>query len=108
MAARTGKEYLDRLAASRPTVHIQGETLTGGVQDHPAFRNVVRTYAELYDLQHSADHRDTLTYSSPPPVSRSARLSSPRRRRETWSSAARRSRCGPTTATACSAAPATT
>ncbi|MGW1786810.1 4-hydroxyphenylacetate 3-hydroxylase N-terminal domain-containing protein, partial [Streptomyces sp. NPDC002143] len=65
MAARTGKEYLERLAASRPTVHIQGETLTGGVQDHPAFRNVVQTYAELYDLQHSDEHRDVLTYPSP-------------------------------------------
>ncbi|WP_326758997.1 4-hydroxyphenylacetate 3-monooxygenase, oxygenase component [Streptomyces phaeochromogenes] len=65
MGARTGKEFLEGLAASRPTVHIQGETLTGGVQDHPAFRNVVRTYAELFDLQHSPEHRDTLTYTSP-------------------------------------------
>ncbi|MFF7777080.1 4-hydroxyphenylacetate 3-monooxygenase, oxygenase component [Streptomyces tanashiensis] len=65
MGARTGKEFLEGLAASRPTVHIQGETLTGGIQDHPAFRNVVRTYAELYDLQHSPEHRDTLTYTSP-------------------------------------------
>lgn len=65
MAARTGKEFLERLAASRPTVHVQGETVSGDVQDHPAFRNVVRTYAELYDLQHSAEHKDTLTYTSP-------------------------------------------
>ncbi|MFG2227571.1 4-hydroxyphenylacetate 3-monooxygenase, oxygenase component [Streptomyces sp. NPDC048644] len=65
MAARTGKEFLERLSASRPTVHIQGETRTGGIQDHPAFRNVVRTYAELYDLQHSPAHKDVLTYPSP-------------------------------------------
>jgi 4-hydroxyphenylacetate 3-monooxygenase len=65
MAARTGKEYLERLSGSRPTVHIQGETLTGGVQDHPAFRNVVQTYAELYDLQHTDEHKDTLTHTSP-------------------------------------------
>ncbi|MEX2981124.1 4-hydroxyphenylacetate 3-monooxygenase, oxygenase component [Streptomyces sp. C36] len=65
MAARTGKDFLDRLADSRPTVHIQGETLTGGIQHHPAFRNVVRTYAELYDLQHSAEHKDVLTHPSP-------------------------------------------
>ncbi|MEV6167812.1 4-hydroxyphenylacetate 3-hydroxylase N-terminal domain-containing protein [Streptomyces sp. NPDC051954] len=65
MAARTGKEYLERLASSGATVHIQGETLKGGIQDHPAFRNVVQTYAELYDLQHSDDHRDVLTCTSP-------------------------------------------
>jgi 4-hydroxyphenylacetate 3-monooxygenase len=65
MAARPGQAYLQRLAASRPTVHIQGETITGGIPDHPAFRNVVRTYAELYDLQHSDEHKDTLTYTSP-------------------------------------------
>ncbi|MER8223555.1 4-hydroxyphenylacetate 3-monooxygenase, oxygenase component [Streptomyces sp. NPDC094143] len=65
MAARNGKEFLERLAQSRPTVHIQGETLTGSVQDHPAFRNVVRTYAELYDLQHAPEHKETLTYTSP-------------------------------------------
>ncbi|WP_113705155.1 4-hydroxyphenylacetate 3-monooxygenase, oxygenase component [Nonomuraea lactucae] len=65
MAARTGKEFLDRLSGSRPTVHIQGETLVGGIQDHPAFRNVVRSYAELYDLQHAPEHRDVLTHPSP-------------------------------------------
>lgn len=65
MAARTGEEFLARLANSRPTVHIQGETLVGGIQHHPAFRNVVRTYAELYDLQHTAQHKGVLTYPSP-------------------------------------------
>jgi 4-hydroxyphenylacetate 3-monooxygenase len=65
MAARTGKEFLERLSQSQPTVHIQGETITGGVQDHPAFRNVVRTYAELYDLQHEDAYKDVLTYASP-------------------------------------------
>lgn len=65
MPARTGKEFLDRLSRNRTTVHIQGETLQGGVQDHPAFRNVVRSYAELYDLQHSPEHKDTLTFPSP-------------------------------------------
>jgi len=43
MAARSGSEFLERLSAARVHVEIQGETLTGGVADHPAFRNVVRT-----------------------------------------------------------------
>ncbi|MDT0448269.1 4-hydroxyphenylacetate 3-hydroxylase N-terminal domain-containing protein [Streptomyces hesseae] len=46
-------------------MHVQGETLTGGIHRHPAFRNVVRAYAELYDMQHSAEHRDVLTHPSP-------------------------------------------
>jgi 4-hydroxyphenylacetate 3-monooxygenase len=65
MGARAGKDFLERLANSRTTVHIQGETLVGGIQDHPAFQDVVNTYAELFDLQHSPEHRDTLTFTSP-------------------------------------------
>jgi 4-hydroxyphenylacetate 3-monooxygenase len=65
MAARSGSEFLGRLAAARVHVEIQGETLTGGVAGHPAFRNVVRSFAELYDLQHDPAYRDILTYPSP-------------------------------------------
>ena len=65
MAARSGSEFLGRLAAARVHVEIQGETLTGGMADHPAFRNVVRSFAELYDMQHDPAYRDILTYPSP-------------------------------------------
>ena len=65
MAARSGSEFLERLSAARVHVEIQGETLTGGVAEHPAFRNVVRSYAELYDMQHDPAYRDILTYPSP-------------------------------------------
>ena len=63
MGARTGSEYVERLAARSPTVFIGGERLEGGIPEHPAFRNVVRTYAELYDLQHAEP--DVMTYESP-------------------------------------------
>jgi 4-hydroxyphenylacetate 3-monooxygenase len=65
MAALSGREFLERRSAARVHVEIQGQTLTGGVADHPAFRNVVRSYAELYDMQHDPAHRDVLTYPSP-------------------------------------------
>ncbi|MEA2178307.1 MAG: 4-hydroxyphenylacetate 3-monooxygenase, partial [Solirubrobacteraceae bacterium] len=61
MGARTGQEYIDRLGASSPTIEIHGERVTSNVPDHPAFRNVVRTYGQLYDLQHSEP--DVLTYT---------------------------------------------
>src|SRR2546430_13374998 len=67
MAARSGSEFLGRLAAARVHVEIQGETLTGGLASHPAFRNVVRSFAELYDMQHDPAYRDILTYPSPTP-----------------------------------------
>jgi 4-hydroxyphenylacetate 3-monooxygenase len=65
MPARTGAEFLERLASTRTHVEIQGETLVGGVASHPAFANVVRTYAGLFDLQHDPGYRDILTFPSP-------------------------------------------
>jgi 4-hydroxyphenylacetate 3-monooxygenase len=65
MAARSGAEFLERLSAARVHVEIGGETLTGGVAGHPAFRNVIRSYAELYDMQHDPDYSKLLTYPSP-------------------------------------------
>jgi 4-hydroxyphenylacetate 3-monooxygenase len=61
MAALSGREFLERRSAARVHVEIQGQTLTGGVADHPAFRNVIRSYAELYDMQHDPAYRDVLT-----------------------------------------------
>ena len=65
MAARSGRQFLERLAAARVHVEIQGETVTGNIPGHPAFRNVVNSYAELFDMQHDPAYRDVLTYPSP-------------------------------------------
>lgn len=74
MGARTGQQYLDRLAARRPHVQVNGETVTENIPGHPAFAGITRTYADLYDLQHAPATRDALTCSSPTsgaPVGRS-------------------------------------
>jgi 4-hydroxyphenylacetate 3-monooxygenase len=65
MAARSGRQFLERLAAAQVHVEVGGETLTGGIADHPAFRNVVRSYAELFDMQHDPAYSGVLTYPSP-------------------------------------------
>lgn len=65
MGARTGKDYIDRLSASTREVYVGGERVTTGIPDHPAFRGVVRSYAELYDLQHDDTLGPALTYESP-------------------------------------------
>src|SRR5438876_11014672 len=65
MAARTGQEYLDAIGSKAITVEIEGERTTGKVGEIPAFRNVMQSYAALYDMQHDPPLRDVLTYESP-------------------------------------------
>ncbi|HUN30649.1 MAG TPA: 4-hydroxyphenylacetate 3-monooxygenase, oxygenase component [Trebonia sp.] len=65
MGARTGRDYLERLDASRPDVIVDGQRVSGGIPAHPAFRNVTASYAQLYDMQHDPALRDVLTYQSP-------------------------------------------
>lgn len=65
MGIRTGQQYLDKLNAMRPHVTIDGEVVSENVAEHPAFRNVARTYAKLFDMQHDPAHQDALTYISP-------------------------------------------
>jgi 4-hydroxyphenylacetate 3-monooxygenase len=65
MAARNGQQFLDRLAQARTHVDVMGETVTGDITAHPAFRNVIKTYAALYDMQHDPACKDVLTYPSP-------------------------------------------
>jgi 4-hydroxyphenylacetate 3-monooxygenase len=65
VGARTGQEYIDRLAQTRPVVEFNGARIEGPIPNHPALAGVVRTFAELYDLQHDDALRDVLTYESP-------------------------------------------
>src|SRR4051812_38431796 len=65
MGARTGQEYLDAIASKAITVEIEGERTTGKVGGIPAFRNVLQSYAALYDMQHEPELRDVMTYGSP-------------------------------------------
>jgi len=65
MGARTGQEYVAMLDERPIRVEIEGEQFTGGVSRIPQLRNVVQTYARLFDLQHDAALRDVMTYESP-------------------------------------------
>src|SRR5438093_145923 len=64
MPARTGNEFIQGLKDHPPEIWIAGERV-GDVAAHPAFRNVVRSVAALYDLQHDAALRDQMTFVSP-------------------------------------------
>ncbi|HEX9230037.1 MAG TPA: 4-hydroxyphenylacetate 3-hydroxylase N-terminal domain-containing protein, partial [Arthrobacter sp.] len=65
MGIRTGQQYLDKLNAMTPHVVIDGEVVSKKVAEHPAFRNVARSYARLFDMQHDPQYQDALTYTSP-------------------------------------------
>ena len=64
MAARTGEQFLQGLLAQPREVWIGGERVRD-IVDHPAFRNVTRSVAALYDLQHGRAGGDEMTYLSP-------------------------------------------
>jgi 4-hydroxyphenylacetate 3-monooxygenase len=65
MAIRTGQQYLDKVNGMRPHVVIDGEIVSENIAEHPAFKNVARTYATLFDMQHDPEYQDKLTYASP-------------------------------------------
>ena len=65
MGARTGQQFLDKLNSMRPHITIEGEVVSENLTEHPAFKNVARTYARLFDMQHDPKYKDTLTYPSP-------------------------------------------
>ncbi|MGH2405996.1 MAG: 4-hydroxyphenylacetate 3-hydroxylase N-terminal domain-containing protein, partial [bacterium] len=64
MPARTGAEFINGLRAQPRDIWIGGERV-GDLTAHPAFRNVVRSVAALYDMQHDPAFRDEMTYMSP-------------------------------------------
>ena len=65
MGARTGAAYLQRLREHPREVWIHGERVQGDITAHPAFRNITRSIAALYDMQHDPALRDELTYLEP-------------------------------------------
>lgn len=60
--ALTGERYVQSLRDGRE-VWLDGEKVD--VSTHPAFAGVTRELARLYDLQHSPEHQDQMTYVSP-------------------------------------------
>jgi len=64
MPARTGAQFLQGLRDRPRELWLEGERVADPV-DHPAFRNVLRSLAALYDLQRDPALRDEMTYASP-------------------------------------------
>ena len=65
MGIRTGQQYLNDLDSARRDLWIDGEAVQGKITEHPAFRNVTRSVAHLYDMQHDPQLQKEMTYTSP-------------------------------------------
>jgi 4-hydroxyphenylacetate 3-monooxygenase len=44
---------------------VDGEKVTGNISDHPSFKGIIGSQAQLYDLQLHPNYRDKMTYLSP-------------------------------------------
>ena len=61
--AYTGARYIESLRDGRE-VWLNGEKVKD-VTTHPAFAGAIREFCRLYDLQHSPEYRDQMTFVSP-------------------------------------------
>lgn len=62
MPARNGQKFLEALTKAKNNVWIHGEKVEN-VPEHPAFRNIVQSMVNLYDLQF--EKPDKMLYKSP-------------------------------------------
>lgn len=62
MPAKTGKEYIEGLKKANNNIYIHGERVED-VTVHPAFKNVIKSMANLYDLQYEKPEK--MLYTSP-------------------------------------------
>lgn len=65
MPAKNGSQFIDRIDGANSQVWIRGKQVEGRLSDHAAFRGLMSTQAELYDLQHHPDYMERMTYVSP-------------------------------------------
>lgn len=64
MPARTGLQYLEGLRSRPRELWYEGRRVDDPTE-HPAFRNLTRSIAALYDLQHDPQAGVEMTYPSP-------------------------------------------
>ncbi|PYZ96526.1 4-hydroxyphenylacetate 3-monooxygenase, oxygenase component [Alteribacter lacisalsi] len=62
MPAKTGQEYISRLKQASNNIYLHGERVSD-VTEHPGLKNVVKSMARLYDLQHEKPEK--MLYTSP-------------------------------------------
>ncbi|MGP4077976.1 4-hydroxyphenylacetate 3-monooxygenase, oxygenase component [Halobacillus sp. K22] len=64
MPAISGEEYKKRVDGLNAEIWLDGAQVTGKLSCHPAFSGVIKTQAELYDLQLHPKYKKELTFLS--------------------------------------------
>jgi 4-hydroxyphenylacetate 3-monooxygenase len=62
MPAKTGDQYIERLKKAGNNIYLHGERVKD-VTEHPGLKNVIKSMANLYDLQY--EKQDKMLYTSP-------------------------------------------
>lgn len=65
MGAITGREFINRIDQLNPEIWIDGKRISGLLSEHPYFKGILQSKASLYDLQHSENIKDEMTFPSP-------------------------------------------
>jgi len=79
---RTGEQYRDSIRDGRE-VYINGERVTD-VPSHPAFKPLVDVRARIYDMQHDAATKNTMTYQDERGETHAIGLKLPRTQQDWW------------------------
>ncbi|QAS53791.1 4-hydroxyphenylacetate 3-monooxygenase, oxygenase component [Halobacillus litoralis] len=64
MPVITGEDYKKRIDAMESEVWFDGAKVTGKISDHPAFKGVVGTQSQLYDMQNESKIKNEMTFAS--------------------------------------------
>ncbi|MFY3791295.1 4-hydroxyphenylacetate 3-monooxygenase, oxygenase component [Ureibacillus sp. MALMAid1270] len=65
MGAITGKELINRVNQLNPEIWFDGNRVEGLLSEHRAFKGIIQSKADLYDLQHDPQLKDEMTFPSP-------------------------------------------
>ena len=65
MPARSGNQYLQAIDRLEPNVWIDGMKVSGRISDHPSLKGVMKSTANLYDVQLLKENQDIMTFQSP-------------------------------------------
>lgn len=65
MGAINGKDYIKRLNRLNNEIWYDGEKIEGLLSEHPTFKGLIQSKANLYDLQLDPKIKDEMTFISP-------------------------------------------
>ena len=70
MPVKSGKQYIERINAQTVPCWYKGELVTGKRSEHLAFKGLMETQAQLYDMQSDPLLAGKMTYESPQTANR--------------------------------------